>query len=110
MAEANSVAARVEKIMSIKPIEFEAGITRLDPTAVTSAVTDGATVTFPVTHPAAGTTDPVPITFEKLAPAILGGLMRLPRAKVTLELDDLTPDARRTFLGIFDQTFQRGGG
>lgn len=110
MAQAKPIAAHVEKIMSIKPIEFEAGITRLDPTAVTSAVTDGATVTFPVTHPAAGTADPVPITFEKLEPAVLGGLMRLPRAKVTLNLDKLAPDARRTFLGVFDQTFQRGGG
>jgi len=110
MAQAKPIAAHVEKIMSIKPIEFEAGITRLDPTAVTSAVTDGATVTFPVTHPAAGDAGPVAITFEKLEPAVLGGLMRLPRAKVTLRLDDLTPDARRTFLGVFDQTFQRGGG
>lgn len=110
MAEAKAVAARVEKLMSIKPAEFEAGITRLDPAAVASAVTEGGTVTFPVTHAATGGAEPVPIIFEKLEPAVLGGLMRLPRAKVTLKLDNLGPDQRRTFLGVFDQTFQRGGG
>lgn len=110
MADDKPVAAIVEKIMSIKAAEFEAGIRRLDPAAVASASTEGGTVVFPVAHSSAGGVGPVQITFEKLAPAVLGGLMRLPRAKVTLHLADLAPDARRAFLGVFDQTFQRGGG
>ena len=110
MAEDKPVAARVEKTMSIKPAEFEAGITRLDPAAVASATTTAGVVSYPVTHPAAGAAGSVTITFEKLEPAVLGGLMRLPRARVTLHLDDLDAETRRRFVGVFDQTFQRGGG
>lgn len=107
MAEAKPVAERVEKIMSIRPGEFEAGIARLDANA--SQTTSGGITRHVVDHPAAGGAQ-VAITFEKLEPAVLGGLMRLPRARVTLELAELAPDARRAFLGVFDQTFQRGGG
>ena len=110
MAQAKAVAARVEKTMSIKPVEFEAGITRLDPAAVASASTAGGVVTFSVTHPAVDSAGPVTITFEKLEPAVLGGLMRLPRARVTLHLNDLDAETRRRFVGVIDQTFQRGGG
>ena len=109
MAEEKPVAAQVEKIMSIKPVEFEAGIVRLDSDAPASATTARDITTYAVDHPAAGG-GPVRIVFEKLEPAVLGGLMRLPRAKVTLYLEGLSDDARRAFLGIFDQTFQRGGG
>ena len=52
----------------------------------------------------------VSIRFEAIEPAVLGGLMRLPRARVTLDLGSLDGDARQAFLAIFDQTFQRGGG
>jgi len=52
----------------------------------------------------------VSISFEKLEPAVLGGLMRLPRGRVTLHLDALDEAARGKFLALFDQTFQRGGG
>lgn len=110
MAQEQGIAARVEKTMSIRPTEFEAGITRLDPEAVASATMAGGITTFSVTHPATGAGGPVTITFEKLEPAVLGGLMRLPRARVTLHLDDLDADARRNVLAVFDQTFQRGGG
>lgn len=107
MAEAKPVAERVEKIMSIRPGEFEAGIARLDTAA--SQTTSGGIARHVVDHPSAGDAT-VTITFEKLEPAVLGGLMRLPRARVVLEMADLAPDARRAFLGVFDQTFQRGGG
>ena len=110
MVQEKPVAARVEKIMSIKPAEFEAGIARLNPAAAAAARVQAGSVVFSVDHPSAGDAGPVPIVFEKLEPAVLGGLMRLPRAKVTLQLDALAPPARRAFLGVFDQTFQRGGG
>lgn len=87
--------------MSIKLSEFEAGLARLDPSA--PATNDGGTYSIP-------NTNGVTITFEKLEPAVLGGLMRLPRAKVILNLEALDVDAREKFLSFFDQTFQRGGG
>ena len=101
MAEPKPVPGMIEKIMSIKLSEFEAGLGRLDPAA--PATNTGGTYLIPNT---AG----VSITFEKLEPAVLGGLMRLPRAKVTLNLEALDAPARITFLNFFDQTFQRGGG
>lgn len=101
MAASKDVPATIEKIMSIKLSEFEAGLARLDPSA-------------PATHVEGiyniPNTAGVSIKFEKLEPAVLGGLMRLPRAKVTLNLEALAPEARQKFLSFFDQTFQRGGG
>lgn len=101
MAEPKPVPGRIEKIMSIKLSEFEAGLARLDAAAPETNV-DG---TYKIPN-APG----VSIIFEKLEPAVLGGLMRLPRAKVTLNLEALDAPARTKFLGFFDQTFQRGGG
>jgi hypothetical protein len=109
MAAAEPVAAHIEKIMSIRTAEFEAGITRLDPTAVAAAVAAGGATAYPVRHPTAGSAV-VSIRFEAIEPAVLGGLMRLPRARVTLDLGPLDANGRRAFLAAFDQTFQRGGG
>lgn len=93
--------AIVEKIMSIKLSEFEAGLGRLDASA--PATMDGGRYRIP-------NTDGVVITFEKLETAVLGGLMRLPRARVTIDVSALGEDARDQFVARFDQTFQRGGG
>lgn len=101
MANAGPLPDRIEKIMSIKLSEFQAGIGRLDPSAPATA--SGGVYQL-ANHGG------VTVTFERLEPAVLGGLMRLPRARVTLDLERLAPEARQQFLALFDQTFQRGGG
>jgi hypothetical protein len=101
MTASKPVPSTIEKIMSIRLVEFEAGLTRLDPAAPSTNV--GGTYQIP-------SSDGVSISFEKLEPAVLGGLMRLPRARVTLNVEALDQPARAKFLAFFDQTFQRGGG
>jgi hypothetical protein len=101
MVEPTPVPGKIEKIMSIKLSEFEAGLARLDPAAPASNA--GGTYEIP-------NTPGISITFDKLEPAVLGGVMRLPRAKVTLNLEALDAPSRTKFLSFFNQTFQRGGG
>jgi hypothetical protein len=101
MTTSKSVPPTIEKIMSIRLVEFEAGLTRLDPAAPSTNVSG----TYQIPN-----TDGASITFEKIEPAVLGGLMRLPRARVTLHVETLDQEARTKFLAFFDQTFQRGGG
>ncbi len=50
------------------------------------------------------------IVYEPLETATLGGLLALPRARVTLHMDGLDEAQRRAFLARFDRAFQRGGG
>ncbi len=53
----------------------------------------------------------VEISFEVIAGVRLGGLLALPRAKVTLKFaHSLTPSDRAAFVRRFDIAFQRGGG
>lgn len=95
----------VEKIMSIRHDEFDAGIARLNgapPTLPRSA-------TYELSDPG-GKSGYVRISFEKLPTAVLGGLMKLPRARVVIDMSDLEPHRREAFLALFDRTFQRGGG
>lgn len=95
----------VEKIMSISRREFETGLERLTgapprpsgPDRYDVAVDAGRTLNFS-------------FRFEVLPDAVLGKLVVLPRARVTLDLGQLPPDARAGFLALFDRTFQRGGG
>lgn len=101
MADAKDVPGRVEKIMSITLAEFEAGLARLDATA--PATEQGGVYQIP-------NAPGVAIAFGKLEPAVLGGVMRLPRARVTLQLEALDGNVRAAFLALFDRTFQRGGG
>ena len=53
---------------------------------------------------------PVRITFEPQEGATLGGLLALPRARVTLAFDNTDREERARFLARFDRAFQRGGG
>ncbi len=103
MTSPGASRGHVEKLMSIRLEEFEAGVARLNGgTRVTGS--NGRYVV------PSGSGD-VTIAFEKLEPAVLGGLMRLPRARVTIDLTGFgDDDARRDFLAFFDRTFQRGGG
>ncbi len=52
----------------------------------------------------------VRIVYEPLERATLGGLLALPRARVTLHLGELGAAERRAFLARFERAFQRGGG
>lgn len=52
----------------------------------------------------------VRITFEALPDARLGGLLHLPRARVTLHFEGVPEASRVEFLRRFDLAFQRGGG
>jgi hypothetical protein len=98
-------AESVEKIMSIRHDEFDAGIARLSGAPPMSP----RLATYELSDPD-GKSGIARITFEKLPTAVLGGLMKLPRARVVIDMTDLDPDRRGAFLALFDRTFQRGGG
>ena len=50
------------------------------------------------------------VRFEDMDSKTYGTLLRIPRARVTLDFDDSSPAARRAFLERFDFAFRRGGG
>lgn len=50
------------------------------------------------------------IGYEALPPATLGGLLALPRARVTLSFEGVSRADAAAFLRRFDLAFQRGGG
>lgn len=52
----------------------------------------------------------VTIRYEPLSPQIHGGLLELPRARVTLTFHGLNEEQRARFKARFDLTFRRGGG
>ncbi|MGI9381925.1 MAG: hypothetical protein ACR2PO_02130 [Methyloligellaceae bacterium] len=92
----------VEKIMALKLADFHRSLATLAPDL-------GAPETArDVQIPDTGKT--VSISFEALPSETLGGLLALPRARVTLAFDGHTPEQQSAFLARFDQAFQRGGG
>jgi len=95
----------VEKLMSITRAEFEAGLKRLGgkPPRL-----DGSGQY--VVSGTGGERQSVICSFEALPDAVLGGRMRLPRARVKLHLAALSGKARVDFVALFERTFQRGGG
>ena len=52
----------------------------------------------------------VDIQFEKLEDVRLGGLLALPRARVSLRFWDVPENEIKKFVARFDMAFQRGGG
>ena len=50
------------------------------------------------------------IRFESMDTKTYGTLLNIPRARVTLDFDDSSPEARQAFLERFDFAFRRGGG
>lgn len=93
---------RVEKIMALDLTEFHRSLKALAPNV---ALADAqAEVAIRVS----GKT--VRIAYEPLEEATLGGLLALPRARVTLFVEDLEESDRQAFLARFDRAFQRGGG
>ncbi|GBE44802.1 hypothetical protein BMS3Bbin10_02907 [bacterium BMS3Bbin10] len=93
---------RVEKIMSLDLKEFHRSLTALGPDM---ALGEGQQQ---IVISADG--GEVRIAYEPLEKAALGGLLALPRAKVTLCFGELSEAERRAFLARFDRAFQRGGG
>ncbi|MCH9764627.1 MAG: nucleotidyltransferase domain-containing protein [Alphaproteobacteria bacterium] len=92
---------QIEKTMTLAEHEFITGCQRL--------AADGDSVTTRVAQIAldAGS---VTIRYEPLAGVRLGGLLELPRAKVSLAFSDVTEAEQEAFVRRFDITFQRGGG
>jgi hypothetical protein len=95
----------VEKLMSIRRDEFEAGLTRLAGISPQRDGQNGYVLTS-----VQGEVQTISFSFKEQSDAVLGHLLKLPRAKITLHLGSLSTDARSHFLALFDRTFQRGGG
>lgn len=93
--------APVEKIMSLGPAEFERSLHVLAPDAKLDA--NGRVI---LEHPPGQ----VELTFEPLPSQTLGGLLALPRARITLDFTGLALGDADAFLQKFDRAFQRGGG
>jgi len=93
--------APVEKIMSLGSAEFERSLHVLDPAAKLNV--DGRVT---LQHPPGQ----VELTFEHLPSQTLGGLLALPRARITLDFTGLAQNDADAFLQKFDRAFQRGGG
>lgn len=100
-ATASAAATRtVEKIMSASRDEFARslavllGVAAAPPTPAVVALGRGS----------------VAIAYDPLPAARLGGLLELPRARVTLSFDGVGVAEEDEFLRRFDVAFQRGGG
>lgn len=93
--------ARIEKLMSLTRAEFVASLAGFDPQArlgddgVVSLVTAGGVLR---------------VTFEPLPPRLLGGLVRMPQARVALDFSGIPEAQRASLQRRFDIAFQRGGG
>lgn len=91
----------IEKIMALTLPEFQASLAALSKSGATAGP---GGVRLPIGIGA------VEISFEPLPPVLLGGLLELPRARVSLAFDNVPPPERKAFLVAFDIAFQRGGG
>ncbi len=93
---------KIEKIMSLDLAEFHRSLKTLSPDVM---LDEGAMDVLIAADKAE-----IRIVYEPLENATLGGLLFLPRAKVTLHMDGLGEAEREAFLARFDKAFQRGGG
>ncbi len=93
---------RVVKTMSLNLAEFHRALKTLAPDV---CVKDAQTEFVIASNQAE-----VRIVYQPLEKATLGGLLALPRARVTLQLAELGNTERQAFLMAFDRAFQRGGG
>lgn len=90
--------------MSFTEAEFENGLRRLTGNAARKTSEGG----YDLSDAAEGAA--VWCSFDPQPDAVLGGLVRLPRVSVVLDMSDLPEDSRLEFLTRFEKTFQRGGG
>lgn len=105
MADEDGGDGIVEKLMSISRAEFETGLKRIAGTAPHSNGQNGY-----VLADVGAERQTVCCSFEALSDAVLGDLLKLPRARIKLHLASLSSDDRADFVALFDRTFQRGGG
>lgn len=91
---------KVEKVMSLTAQEFTETLAYV---GTAEKKPDGA-YEFALT---AGT---VRVSYAPLPSVTFGGLLTLPRAKVTLNFSGVSDSAREIFLKHFDLMFKRGGG
>ena len=92
---------RIEKLMSLTLAEFHKSIAVL---AGEDRSGNGNSVELLVEDGTAR------INYDALPGARLGGLLELPRAKVSIAFEGLSEPQRRAFLARFDLAFRRGGG
>ena len=93
---------RVEKIMSLSLREFHRSLKTLNPGATPDEIQRHVVISS-----GGGA---VHIIYEALEKVSLGGLLALPRARVTLSFEALNETERRAFLARFEKAFHRGGG
>ncbi len=104
-ASSDADAQQVEKLMSISRSEFVNSIRSFaGEDAASTAQSDGR-VTLAV-----GPGGKATVAYEAMPGAVLGGLLELPRARVTINFDAGERADREEFLRRFDISFQRGGG
>ena len=91
----------VVKIMTLSEPEFWKSLQVLDQVAAASKRLPARLQLVP---------GHVDIGFVADAPVTLGGLLVLPRARVSLDFHGVSSQDRARFLARFDTAFQRGGG
>ncbi|MDX2309153.1 MAG: hypothetical protein NW216_13000 [Hyphomicrobium sp.] len=96
---------RVVKSMSLTRAEFDRSMAVLDSDYVPSKGDVARDETC--IHHADGRAW---VRFEALPDVLLGARLALPRARVSITFENLTPAERTGFLARFDLAFQRGGG
>lgn len=89
-----------------KSLEAFAASTGLSGTGLAGAVSsrDAETIAFTVAGGQAL------VTYRALEPKTFGGLLKLPRAEVTLAFKGVGAAEQAAFVRTFDIAFQRGGG
>ena len=91
-----------EKIMSLTLADFHRSVKALVPDVVAE---EGQTE-FEIPEMDGN----VLVRYEPLESATLGGLLAMPRARVTIHIGHLDQARCEAFLARFDRAFQRGGG
>ena len=99
MAAGNS---QVEKIMSMTLADFHRNLKVLAPERTLES--QEKTVRLDLEGASAE------IRFQAIESKVYGGRLEIPRARVTLDFDESSPEARQAFLDKFDFAFRRGGG
>lgn len=103
MTTTPATSDQIEKLMTLSAAEFAKSMTAFAGEGV--LIVDGrATVAV---NDRGGSAR---ISFERLAPRRVGGLLELPQARVTIALTDVPAAEKDSFLRRFDIAFQRGGG
>lgn len=96
---------RQEKLMSLSRSEFVNSIKAFAGQDAALQADGQGLVQLPVGQ--GGTAE---ITYVALPGATLGGLLKLPRAQVSIAFDGCSSEERAAFMRRFDTSFQRGGG